>query len=50
MNPENLTISEILQKIDHLERSIHLSIMNFGTENFCKNRIQRVKTLRSYLV
>ena len=48
MNPENLTEIEIKNKIEYLQKQIHKTILSSG-EVYCKNRIKRVKTLKSYL-
>lgn len=47
-NPEGLTRKEILFKIEHLEKSIRLCLIRSG-ERYCKNRIKRVRLLKSYL-
>ena len=44
-----LEVEEIKEKIEKLKRSIQRSIFYTGTDNFCKNRVERVKILESYL-
>jgi len=46
---ENLSQQEIKDKINSLEKSIRLATIRNGTEHFCKNRIERVKKLKTYL-
>ena len=45
---ENLTLSEVIQKIEYLENAITYSIARNGTSLFCINRIKRVEVLKSY--